>query len=80
MRRLFLVRRDRQTMTALAAAVREHFAAAARLHAGAKPVGADAAKIVGLIRAFAHDEPVLGPRNQALLRWTVKTAALSPYG
>jgi len=64
-------------MTALAAAVREHFATAARLHAGTKPVGADAAKIMGLIRAFAHDEPFSGARNQALLRLTVKTLTLS---
>jgi hypothetical protein len=73
-------------MTTLAAAVREHFATAARLHAGAKPVGADTTKIVGLIRTLAHDllrgfatMANSGARNQALSQKAVKTARLSQF-
>lgn len=47
-----LVDGHRQAMTALAAAVRQDLLPSGGGHAGAKPVGAEAAKVVRLVRAF----------------------------
>ncbi len=49
---LLLVDRDRETMTSLAATVREDLRASSRRHAGEEPVRTEAASVVGLIRAF----------------------------
>src|SRR5262249_35851635 len=65
--RSLLVDRDRQAMTALAAAALEDLAAAGGGHASAEAVRAGAAGVVGLVRAL-HDVTEIGGTLSSTLR------------